>query len=65
MTYFIHHRFEMVRSVHITLDPFPEDILTPTLKVKRAAAAKYYKAAIDAAYKEEDELFVDQVKAKL
>jgi hypothetical protein len=28
-------RFETVKGVHLEVDPFPEHILTPTLKVKR------------------------------
>ena len=27
--------FEMVKGVHLTMVPFPEDVLTPTMKVKR------------------------------
>jgi hypothetical protein len=28
-------RFEMVKGVHLTIQPFAEEVLTPTLKVKR------------------------------
>ena len=28
-------RFERIKGVHLTLTPFADDILTPTLKVKR------------------------------
>lgn len=44
--------FERVKGIYLTMNPFPEDILTPTLKVKRAQAAKKYKREIDATYEE-------------
>ncbi|WVQ65243.1 uncharacterized protein L199_003416 [Kwoniella botswanensis] len=44
--------FEMIKGVHLTLAPFPEDIMTPTLKIKRNVAAKKFNKEIDAAYKE-------------
>lgn len=28
-------RFETIKAVHLTATPFPESILTPTMKVKR------------------------------
>jgi long-chain acyl-CoA synthetase len=31
----MNERFEMIKGVHLTLSQFPEDIMTPTLKVKR------------------------------
>jgi long-chain acyl-CoA synthetase len=30
-----HARFETIKGVHLEVDPFPEHVLTPTLKVKR------------------------------
>lgn len=42
--------FENIKGVHLTLSPFPEEILTPTFKVKRNVAAKKYKPEIDAIY---------------
>lgn len=51
--------FEQVKGLHLEVDPFPEEVLTPTFKVKRQAAAKHYKAVIDAVYAEEDSLFKD------
>ncbi|GMK59837.1 hypothetical protein CspeluHIS016_0900540 [Cutaneotrichosporon spelunceum] len=42
--------FEFVRGVHATVKPFDPEILTPTLKLKRNAAAEYYKKEIDALY---------------
>jgi long-chain acyl-CoA synthetase len=29
------HRFEMIKGLHVTVKPFAEHLLTPTLKVKR------------------------------
>jgi len=46
--------FEMIKGVHLTIKPFAEEVLTPTLKVKRAVAAKKYKKEIDQAYKESE-----------
>lgn len=28
-------RFETIKGLHLEVDPFPEHVLTPTLKVKR------------------------------
>lgn len=28
-------RFERIKGVYLTLKPFPEEVLTPTLKIKR------------------------------
>jgi long-chain acyl-CoA synthetase len=44
--------FEMVKRVHLTLVPFSieNNTLTPTMKIKRKAAANFYKAELDALY---------------
>ena len=44
--------FERVKRIFLTVEPFnfDNDLVTPTLKVKRPQAAKYYKAQIDAMY---------------
>ncbi|KIR67483.1 long-chain acyl-CoA synthetase [Cryptococcus bacillisporus CA1873] len=42
--------FEMIKGVHLTLTPFPEDIVTPTFKIKRNIAAKIYAREIEEAY---------------
>ncbi|KAG6002910.1 hypothetical protein E4U21_002521 [Claviceps maximensis] len=44
--------FEKVRGVFLDVDPFSidNDLLTPTLKLKRPQAAKKYRAEIDAMY---------------
>ncbi|BFZ55509.1 medium-chain fatty acid-CoA ligase faa2 [Savitreella phatthalungensis] len=44
--------FERIKRIYLTLEPFTfdNDLVTPTLKVKRAQAAKYYKKQIDAMY---------------
>ncbi|KAL7423613.1 medium-chain fatty acid-CoA ligase faa2 [Cryptotrichosporon argae] len=44
--------FEMVKGVHLTLKPFEDELMTPTLKVKRNVAAKRFKKEIDAVYAE-------------
>lgn len=46
--------FERVRNVHLCVDPFTieNDLLTPTLKLKRPPAAKAFKEQIDALYQE-------------
>ncbi|OWZ69605.1 hypothetical protein AYX14_04995 [Cryptococcus neoformans] len=47
--------FEMIKGVHLTLKPFPEDIVTPTFKVKRNIAAKIYAKEIEEAYERGEE----------
>lgn len=42
--------FEMIKGVHLTLTPFPEDIVTPTFKIKRNIAGKIYAREIEEAY---------------
>jgi len=46
--------FEMIKGVYLTLKPFPESVLTPTLKVKRNVAAKMFQKEIDSVYKESE-----------
>jgi long-chain acyl-CoA synthetase len=58
--------FEKVKAVHIASEPFTveNDLLTPTLKLKRSEAAKAFRKEIDALYKGiNDE--ANKVKAKL
>jgi len=45
---------ERIKKVHVTFEPWtPEgDILTPSMKLKRAPAGKLYKNEIDAMYAE-------------
>lgn len=58
--------FETVKGLHLELDPFPEHVLTPTLKVKRQAAAEHYREVIRAVYAEGDSLTKDEpLAAKL
>lgn len=38
-------RFERIKGVHLTLKPFSDDILTPTLKVKRYVLPVQYEAS--------------------
>lgn len=44
--------FEKIKRVYLSLEPFSieNDLLTPTMKVKRSQAAKFYKKEIDAMY---------------
>jgi long-chain acyl-CoA synthetase len=57
--------YERVRNINLCLDPFTieNDILTPTLKMKRPQAAKAFKAEIDRMYEESNA--EQPVKAKL
>lgn len=45
--------FEKIKGLYLTLDPFTmeNDLLTPTFKVKRNIAAKYFRPQIDQLYK--------------
>jgi len=45
-------RFEMIKRVYLTLEPFSlvNGTLTPTLKIKRKDAANLYKAELEALY---------------
>lgn len=52
-----HHKFnsyERVRNCHMDVDPFTidNDLLTPTLKLKRPQTAKHFRAEIDRMYEE-------------
>ncbi|WVQ85695.1 hypothetical protein IAT38_007861 [Cryptococcus sp. DSM 104549] len=42
--------FEMIKGLHLTLQPFPEHIVTPTFKIKRKLAAGHYVKEIEAVY---------------
>jgi long-chain acyl-CoA synthetase len=44
--------FEMIKRIHVSLDPFTVDngTLTPTMKIKRKDAYNKYKAELDALY---------------
>lgn len=46
--------FEKIKRVYLTFEPFTadNDLVTPTMKVKRSQAAKFYKAQVDAMYAE-------------
>ncbi|TFY65500.1 hypothetical protein EVG20_g5564 [Dentipellis fragilis] len=44
--------FEMVKRIHVTMDPFSveDNTMTPTLKIRRKDAYQKHKAALDALY---------------
>ncbi|ORZ18049.1 hypothetical protein BCR42DRAFT_413031 [Absidia repens] len=46
------HGFELAKAIHLETEPFSmeNDLLTPTFKVKRPQAKKYYEAQIAAMY---------------
>jgi len=56
--------FERVKSVHLATDAFTveNELLTPTMKLKRPVAAKAFRAEIDELYKRVN---TNEVKAKL
>ena len=58
--------FEKIKGIILGTEPFTveNDLLTPTLKLKRAEAAKVFRKEIDELYKEVNESSV-KVKAKL
>ena len=58
--------FERIKAIHMALEPFSveNDLLTPTLKLKRAEAAKAFRSVIDILYKAINESSV-KVQAKL
>ncbi len=43
-------RFEMVKQVHLMIDPFDSELITPTLKLKRNLVAKAFKSEIEDMY---------------
>lgn len=51
-------RFEMVKKVHLTLEPFSveDNTLTPTFKVRRKDVHQKYKREIDRLYGLESKL---------
>jgi len=57
--------WERVRAVHLEIEPFTieNELLTPTLKLKRPQAAKKFRAEIDRMY--EEALAEEKPKAKL
>ncbi|KAI9053905.1 hypothetical protein LZ554_002850 [Drepanopeziza brunnea f. sp. 'monogermtubi'] len=48
------NRYELVRKVHLEIEPFTieNELLTPTLKLKRPQTAKKFRAEIDQMYEE-------------
>ena len=43
-------RFEQIKRVHLSPTAFPEDLLTPTMKIKRSIAGKHFKDIIAQLY---------------
>ncbi|QDS78192.1 hypothetical protein FKW77_005607 [Venturia effusa] len=50
------NRYEYIRALHLMLDPFMEenDLMTPTMKLKRPKVTKHYREHLDALYEEID-----------
>jgi len=57
--------FERIRNVHLDIEPFTveNELLTPTLKLKRPQAAKAYRSDLDRLY--EEALLEEKTQAKL
>ncbi|CAG8699085.1 1512_t:CDS:2, partial [Acaulospora colombiana] len=55
--------FELVKAIHLTHIPFSidNDLLTPTLKVKRHAAKEYFREEIDKLYTEDNNKFASKL----
>lgn len=45
--------FEQLKNIYLSPTPFPEDLVTPTMKIKRAPAGKHYKDILDSLYEQE------------
>jgi len=61
------NRYEYVKGAMLLVDPFTEDngLLTPTMKLKRSQAAKYYRTQIDGLYSQIDAQSAGSFKARL
>jgi len=48
----LYDRYEFVKRIHLSLDPFTEaeNTLTPTMKLRRKDAYQKFKAELDALY---------------
>ncbi|KAF2397102.1 acetyl-CoA synthetase-like protein [Trichodelitschia bisporula] len=59
--------YEKVKAVRLALEPFTEvnELLTPTMKLKRPQVAKVYRGLLDEMYAEVEELEKSRPKAKL
>ena len=57
--------FERIKNVHLAIEPFTveNELLTPTLKLKRPQAAKAFRSHLDRLY--EEALAEEKVKAKI
>ncbi|KAK9900334.1 acetyl-CoA synthetase-like protein [Cystobasidium minutum MCA 4210] len=42
--------FEQIKQIHLSPVPFPDDLITPTLKIKRNVAGKHFRDVIDKLY---------------
>jgi hypothetical protein len=48
-------RYEMAKGIHLTLDPFSPDLLTPTFKYKRNIIKGFFEKELARAYEESEE----------
>lgn len=46
--------FEQIKRLHLNPEPFHEDLITPTMKIKRQVAGKHFKDIIDKLYAASD-----------
>ncbi|CED83432.1 Long-chain acyl-CoA synthetases (AMP-forming) [Phaffia rhodozyma] len=51
--------YEMVKGIHLSNDPFPPDVMTPSFKFKRQQVADHFKTELQRAYAESEANITD------